>query len=80
MQAAPSSARASKPPMRLPKAKMSKLSPVASVKSLVKSIARPPSTLTLDLQRIHGRVQSPHFVQELSHSAVNAFNLLEYCG
>ena len=28
----------------------------------------------------HGHVQSPHFAQEPSHSAANAFNLLEYCG
>jgi hypothetical protein len=28
---------------------------------------------------IHGHVQSPQFVQELSHSAANAFSLLEYC-
>jgi hypothetical protein len=37
-------------------------------------------SLTLGLRHIHGQVQSPHFAQELSHSAANAFNLLEYCG
>jgi hypothetical protein len=31
-------------------------------------------------RHIHGHVQSPHFAQELPHSAANAFNLLEYCG
>jgi hypothetical protein len=41
--AAVSSESASKPPMRLPKARMSKVSPFASVKALVRSIARLPS-------------------------------------
>ena len=46
MHAAPSSDRASKPgPPRWPKPRMSKLSPVSSVKPLAKSIARPPSSV-----------------------------------
>ena len=45
LQAAPSSASASKPPMRLPKARMSKVSSVASMKPPVRSIARPPSSV-----------------------------------
>ena len=44
-QAAPSSESASKPPMRLPKLRMSKLSSVMSLKPPVKSIARPPSSV-----------------------------------
>jgi hypothetical protein len=40
------------------------------------NVARPPKMAG---DHIHGHVQSPHCAQELSHSAVNAFNLLEYC-
>jgi hypothetical protein len=32
------------------------------------------------MNAIHGHVQSPHFAQELSHSVVNGFSLLEYWG
>ena len=45
LQTAPSSVSASKPPIRLPKVRMSKLSCVASMKPPVKSIARPPSSV-----------------------------------
>ena len=48
-QPTPSSARASKPPVRLPKARMSKVSPFSSVKSPVSSIPRPPLRLALPL-------------------------------
>ena len=60
-------------PRRLNAIELAQLQPV---------VADEPSVYrqALDLRHIHGHVQSPHFAQELSHSAANAFNRLEYCG
>jgi hypothetical protein len=65
-------------PQRLSSAtnRMSRLAKLAVRLLTWGNVARPPKMAG---DHIHGHVQSPHCAQELSHSAVNAFNLLEYC-
>ena len=83
LQAAPLSVSASKPPIRLPKVRMSKLSCVASVKPPIKSIARPPSSVvslvteSAPYWHVAGKVQVEHAGGSLVEIACDRFGRRE---